>query len=191
MRKRIPLAVGGGIALLIASQFLDFGLGFRSGESPSVSTNPDGSSAILDAIVASEEDSSEETETKSETETVLPVVTPKIVDVLIDGESYLVITDANQPEQRDALTLETLLAAVEAAPGDASGIKVRVSRTPSAIAMAEEFLLEQLRQSGLDEDEIDRRRQLVELPIGESIDEASEPSPLVPSNDPSPPAETP
>ncbi|MFG0265843.1 MAG: hypothetical protein ACF8AM_11955, partial [Rhodopirellula sp. JB055] len=83
------------------------------------------------------------------------------------------------------------LAAVEAAPGDASGIKVRVSRTPSAIAMAEEFLLEELRQSGLDEDEIDRRRQLVELPIGESIDEASEPSPLIPANETSPPAETP
>ncbi|WP_286762405.1 MULTISPECIES: hypothetical protein [Rhodopirellula] len=191
MRKRIPLAVGGGIALLIASQFLDFGLGFRSGESPSVSTNPDGSSAILDAIVASEEDTSEETETNSETETPLPVVTPEIVDVLIDGESYLVVTDANQPEQREALALEALLSAVQAAPGDASGIKVRISRTPSAIAMAEEFLLEQLRQSGLDEDEIDRRRQLVELPADEATEDASEPSPLVPSNETSPPAETP
>lgn len=185
MRKRIPLAVGGGIALLIASQFLDFGLGFRSGESPSVSTNPDGSSAILDAIVASEEDTSEETETP------LPVVTPEIVDVLIDGEGYLVVTDANQPEQREALALEALLSAVQAAPGDSSGIKVRISRTPSAIAMAEEFLLEQLRQSGLDEDEIDRRRQLVELPADEATEDASEPSPLVPSNETSPPAEKP
>jgi len=34
--------------------------------------------------------------------------------------------------------------------------------------MAEEFLLEQLRQSGVDEDEIDRRRQLVERPFDET-----------------------
>ncbi|WP_047813731.1 hypothetical protein [Rhodopirellula islandica] len=190
MRKRIPLAVGGGIALLIASQFLDFGLGFQSGEAPSVSTSPDGSSAILDAIVASEEDSPEEAPTEPASESPLPLITPEIVDVLIDGESYLVITNANQPEQRNALALEALLSAVDAAPGDASGIKVRISRTPSAIAMAEEFLLEQLRQSGLDEDEIDRRRQLVELPLDEAISDTTEPSPLVPSNETSPSAET-
>tara|TARA_R100000365_G_C2702048_1_gene40222 strand:+ start:366 stop:539 length:174 start_codon:yes stop_codon:yes gene_type:complete len=57
--------------------------------------------------------------------------------------------------------------------------------------MAEEFLLEQLRQSGLDEDEIDRRRQLVELPADEATEDASEPSQLVPSNETSPPAEKP
>lgn len=170
MRKRIPLAVGGGIALLVASQFLDFGLGFQSGDAPSVSTNPDGSSAILDAIVASEEDAVDQTEPEPS-----PLVaTPEIIDVLIDGESYLVVTNANQPEQRESLTLEALLSAVQAAPGDASGIKVRISRTPSAIAMAEEFLLEQLQQSGVDEDEIDRRRQLVELPLDEASPNTTE-----------------
>ncbi|MEO9590120.1 hypothetical protein [Rhodopirellula bahusiensis] len=169
------MAVGGGIALLIASQFLDFGLGFQSGEAPSVSTEPDGSSAILDAIVASEEDTSDDSETEPDSEPQLPVVAPEIVDILISEESFLVVTDANQPEQRKALALEELVSAVESAPGDSSGIKVRISRTPSAIAMAEEFLLEQLQKSGLDEDEIDRRRQLVELPLDEATPETTGP----------------
>ncbi|MCC9645249.1 hypothetical protein LOC71_23470 [Rhodopirellula sp. JC740] len=162
MRKRIPLAVGGGIALLIASQFLDFGLGFQSGDAPSVSTDPNSSSAILDAIVESESDAEEDT---NEPMTDLDsMVVPDVADVLIDGERYLVITNANEPEKRQPLTIDEVLALVMSSPGDNSGIQIRISRTPDAIAMTEEFLLQQLNNLGLDEDEIDRRRQLVELP---------------------------
>ncbi len=40
MKKRGPILVGGGIALLIASQFFDFGLGFQDGSGPGDDSDP-------------------------------------------------------------------------------------------------------------------------------------------------------
>lgn len=160
MRKRVPLVVGGGVVLLIASQFLDFGLGFQDGDGSSVSTDPKTSSSIVDAIVESEKDSSS---VPSPSTTDAFDVAPKLVDVLIDKDRYEVAT-ADDSAPRVVLGLDELIALVQTAPGDDTGVKIRISRTPNAIAMAESALLERLRSMGLNEDQIDQRRQLVETP---------------------------
>ncbi|EMI57364.1 hypothetical protein [Rhodopirellula sallentina] len=180
MRKRVPVVIGGGIALLIASQYFDFGLGFTDGDGNNdpqgqVSMDPGSSSPIMsiesltpsDAPTAGDtsDDSDEamrEAASELELTPVIPVL-PSVVDVLIDGNQYLVQTEAEQPD-RKAISIEDIIAFAGTVEGEPSGILVRVARTPNAVAAADAALMKRLREAGLDDDQIDARRQLVELP---------------------------
>ncbi|MBB3210461.1 hypothetical protein FHS27_006308 [Rhodopirellula rubra] len=184
MRKRVPVVIGGGIALLIASQYLNFGLGFRDGTgsdpegqvsiAPSVSrpsetssdADPDDESLAEDiAIEESGLDSDaamREAASELELTPVIPVL-PSVVDILIDGNQYLVQTEAGESE-REAMSIEQIIAFAGTVEGEPSGIVVRVARTPNAVASAEAAVMKRLREAGLMDDQIDARRQLVELP---------------------------
>ncbi len=168
MRKRVPVVIGGGIALLIASQFFDFGLGFRDGSGPGNSNDTQGQVSIAPSSssrpktsspdVAPEEAAMREAVAELETSVSTP---PTIVDIMIDGNQYLVITRAGDDE-REAMTLDQIVALAATVEGEASGIRVRVARTPSAVAAAEAAVMKRLADAGLALDEIDARRQLVE-----------------------------
>lgn len=84
----------------------------------------------------------------------------RLLDVLIDGETFLVRVDAGQTRQPRRLDeIESLAGDV---PGDDSGIRARVTRRFNAVARAERALLETLSNAGLTDDEIDYRRTLVD-----------------------------
>ncbi|MEM6978941.1 MAG: hypothetical protein AAF539_04680 [Planctomycetota bacterium] len=158
MRKRVPIAIGV-VAVAVASQFVDFGLGFQQGGDPEEPTEvrdeatPDRVAIDADSmIVEPTEESSPTTE---------PQI-PEVVDIRIDGEQYWVITDASNPESRVPLTLDEITSLIAEVPGEANGIKVRVTRTANAIALAEAGLITHLRESGINDDQVDSRRQLVE-----------------------------
>lgn len=163
MRKRTPLIIGGGGALiLIASQLFDFGIGFRGDDElvvqPTAEPKPSEASLPLSG------DQSPDVQDDS------PTI--ELIDVLIVGDQYQVasIVDSgatadkseDEPLTRSVMSIDEIVAAVSLATGGRSGVRVRIRRTPSAIAIAETFLLDRLGEAGLDEDEIDRRRRLVE-----------------------------
>ena len=168
MRKRVPLVVGGGIALLIASQFFNFGLGFRDGSGPGNSNDTQGQVSIvpnsssrpksITPDVTPEEAAMREA--IAEIQTPVPTL-PTVVDIMIDGNQYLVITRADNDE-REVMTLDQIVALAATVEGEASGIRVRVARTPNAVAAAEAAVMKRLADAGLALDEIDARRQLVE-----------------------------
>lgn len=169
MRKRVPVTVGGGIALLLASQYFNFGLGWRSGEGGEEGTDPSAQVSVIPSqsfseqpTVAPEPDDEQAADEQPGDETVQPESTPPdVVDVLIDGNQYLVLT-AQGDTKRQAMTLDQIVTYASSAAGEPSGIRVRIARKPSAVAAAENAVIRRLTQAGLDADEIDSRRQLVE-----------------------------
>lgn len=173
MRKRVPVVLGGGVALLVASQFFDFGLGFTDGDGPADSAAETELASIEDAITdvdsiqpnLTSKPSDEETEQlASEPMEFVPasLTQPNVVDVLIDGNQYLVAVNADDLDQREAKTLDEIIAMTANASGEENGIRVRLARTPDAIAASEAAILTRLGEAGLTDDEIDSRRQLVE-----------------------------
>ncbi len=85
------------------------------------------------------------------------------VDVLIDGDDYLFATGQRDGDfVREGKTVAELVDAARSVSGDATGVKVRITRTFQATAQAEATLMAALTESGLNEDEIDQRRTLVE-----------------------------
>ncbi|MEM9702303.1 MAG: hypothetical protein AAF907_07655, partial [Planctomycetota bacterium] len=88
---------------------------------------------------------------------------PALVDVLVDGGEYLVVQgySADGLPRRRGLSLSAVLDLAGRVAGQ-DGVKVRVSRTPDAIAGAVSDLMDNLRSAGLEEDEIDYRTRLVE-----------------------------
>ena len=87
-----------------------------------------------------------------------------VADVLVDGAEYRVIRRFASDGRpiREPATLAEVLALAEAVPGSPDGLKVRVSRTPDAVAGAASDLMDGLRRAGLTEDQIDYRTRLVE-----------------------------
>jgi len=86
-----------------------------------------------------------------------------LVDVLIDGDDYLFAVGQYEGEfVRETKSVAEIVAAAQESHGDASGVKIRISRTFSATAQAERTLVRALSEAGLSEDEIDQRRTLVE-----------------------------
>lgn len=170
MRKRVPVALGGGVALIVASQFFDFGLGFRDGSGPGNSAEDAELAAVEEAIA--EIDSPQpinppasKIAEKSPAEMKLIPATPTappVVDILIDRNQYWIATDANDLDQRAAKTLDEIVLLAQDVAGEPSGIRVRIARTPDAIAASEAALLTRLGEAGMNKDEIDSRRQLVE-----------------------------
>ncbi len=86
---------------------------------------------------------------------------PDVVDILIDGNQYLVVTEAGE-DAREPMTLDQIVAMTATVDGEPSGIRVRVARTPNAVASAEAAVMKRLTDAGLAADQIDARRQLVE-----------------------------
>ncbi|SMP47139.1 hypothetical protein SAMN06265222_102246 [Neorhodopirellula lusitana] len=168
MRKRVPIVIGGGVALLVASQYLNFGLGFRDGNGIDGEAEDPALASIEEAIMEAENFTPEITPGSSANESaemeLVPVEPelPDVVDILIDGNQYWIAINASDLNQREAKTIEEILAMISTLEGDASGIRVRIARTPDAVASAEAAILLRLKEAGLPDDAVDSRRQLVE-----------------------------
>lgn len=157
MKKRARLAVGGGIALLIAGSFLSFNFGVGEGESV-----VPGDAGPGEAEVA---------ETESETPVTETINEPsggavQLVDVVIDNGQYWVAleteTSTDNKQLRAMQTLQQVIDSVQSATGDDNGFRIRVSRTPQAMAIAEADLMNALEDAGISSDRVDARRQLVD-----------------------------
>ena len=96
-------------------------------------------------------------------ETAPPLEKLKLVDVLIDGDDYLFAVGQRELDfVREPKTVLEIVSAATEIVGDESGVKIRITRTFAATAQAERTLLMALNEAGLNEDEIDQRRTLVE-----------------------------
>lgn len=173
MKKRYVIpGVLIGVAAYIASQFLSFNIGdlsipsgsemvsTESGPSTSKSPQPTDIQPI-DTVDASKSQSAVGTLAEMQPEKLL------LVDIVIDGERYSVnrvtnLVDAVPSDARQPATIEEIITMVEQADGDKSGTRVRVSRTPGAVASAEIRLMDALQKAGVSSDEIDQRSRLVE-----------------------------
>lgn len=170
MRKRVPIVIGGGVALLVASQYFSMGLGFQDGDSAGTAEEQAEMLSLEDAIADIESMTPEAVFPDGSVEfaptdmSLVPAAPtmPPVVDVLIDGNQYLVSIDAADSSQREAKTLDEIIALAAQVPGEPSGIRVRVARTPDAVASAESAIMSRLTEAGRTKDEIDSRRQLVE-----------------------------
>jgi len=169
MKKRIliPGAAIGGIAVYFASQFLSLNLDDMS--------VPSGTEMISVEDRSSTSKASQNSD--AEVDRVIPKVNevagekiPEIlllVDIVIDGEHFTINHMTNAVNTvpthgRQPATIEEIIAMVEKAEGDKSGTRVRVSRTPEAVASAETRLMEALQTAGVSSDQIDRRSRLIE-----------------------------
>lgn len=74
-----------------------------------------------------------------------------VLHVRIDGRNYAIV----RADGDESLPLDRLVEQVQNYPGDAHGIRVRVSRLPSSKTTAELQLRDALVKAGLSEDEID------------------------------------
>ncbi len=168
MKKRGPVLVGAGVALLIASQFFDFGLGFQDGSGPGETSDPNAQVSIDPTLSASTREIVEYSEEDANAQVDVPRVEPideprlpDVVDIVIDGNQYLVVADA-AADDREAMTLDQIIAMAATVEGERSGIRVRVARTADAVASAEAAVMKRLTDAGLAADQIDARRQLVD-----------------------------
>ena len=89
-----------------------------------------------------------------------------VVDVLVDGGEYLVLRGfaADGLPKREGMSLSGVLDLASRVEGAPDGVKVRVSRTPNAIAGAATDLTTALTAAGFVDDEVDYRLRLVEDP---------------------------
>lgn len=92
-----------------------------------------------------------------------PMNPARTVDVLIDGEEYLVeLHGSDGDSTREARSLSEIVEMARASSGDAAGIRVRISRRFNAVQRADRALRDALSEAGLGHDEIDHRRTLVD-----------------------------
>lgn len=106
-----------------------------------------------------------QTEPTDERQTAVesPLVPLQRVDVLIDGDDFLMAMGQRGEELvRERRGIAEIITAANATAGDASGIKIRITRTFTATAEAERTLLTALTDAGLSDDQIDQRRTLVD-----------------------------
>ncbi len=174
MRKTIPVVVVGGAVLLIASQFLTINVGLKNPSVPieeqvaekaeaAAETVKETAKSVIDAVKDTNEKSSDLDAPEN------AYVGMVIVDVVIDGDNYLLLTvqptQANvsgvEEERKQVAQHEVVRLATEL-PGDPTGIKVRIQRTANATAQAEAELLAALAAAGVSKDQIDYRSKLVE-----------------------------
>ncbi|MBW3540690.1 MAG: hypothetical protein KY476_10500 [Planctomycetes bacterium] len=73
---------------------------------------------------------------------------PPVVEVLIDGDGYLLEQPGQTPEWRPA-TLDEIVLRAKDAEGNTLGVRVRIRRRGSALPDAEEALTQGLIQAGL------------------------------------------
>ncbi len=85
------------------------------------------------------------------------------VDVLIDGEEYWVeLRGAGGEATRESRPLSEIVEMARRSAGDGAGIRVRISRRFNAVQRADRALRDALSDAGLEQDEIDHRRTLVD-----------------------------
>ena len=165
MRKRVPIAIGGGIAVVVASQFIRFGIGLPDGEGP-----PAVPSAADPPPIASEQPQpvspplqpEADQPNDSDVPSVLNAPPPSVVDVIIHEDRYWVMPSSKPEIPRRPMTREEVVAFAADVPGQPNGIVIRIARTPDAFALTETTLQAALKQAGIDDDWIDARRQLVD-----------------------------
>lgn len=85
-----------------------------------------------------------------------------IVEVLIDDRAFSVRRGTGENRKWVQAEPETIVAYVRQATGDEAGVRVRILRTPSARAAAEEQLTTALHEAGVSDSEIDVPERLVE-----------------------------
>jgi hypothetical protein len=85
-----------------------------------------------------------------------------VVEVLIDDRSYFLRRGMSEPPEWIAADEGAVAGYARQAPGDGTGVRVRVFRTPAARASAEEQLIQALHEAGLGSGEIDLPERLVE-----------------------------
>ena len=113
---------------------------------------------------ADNEESSEPS-TPSTTENDWQFEVQKIVDVVIDGQTFAVLQADDGKSRYHRIELEKLIELAKTAPGDADlGIKVQVSRTNSALVSAEEKLKDALANAGLKDDQVHWKMEIVDQP---------------------------
>lgn len=129
------VAAAGALLSMISGLFPGFGNGVGDG---------DGTSDI--EINSTSENSPDNLTTTSNTTS-----TQGILDIVIDGESYLVI---QQDGKRSSMTLKEISDAAPKMTGNEDGILVQVSRKRSSLFSAERALEEAFRESKLEESQI-------------------------------------
>lgn len=173
MKKRILIpGVLIGVLAYLASQFLSFNIGDLSIPSgskmvsvdseASPSTPPESATTNKEVV----DDASQTLAVARDSAEMLPEKL-LLVDIVIDGDRFSVnrvtdLVDAVPQDARQPATIDEIIALVQAAQGDKSGTRVRISRTPGAVASAETRLMEALQKAGISSDEIERRNRLVE-----------------------------
>ena len=175
--KLVPASIVGVliIAALAILGMLDFDFGLPTGQTGSASSREaeTDSETMVNLADAPTESAEPLQQDLQEPEPVIPsdTVSPSVavqptemIDVIVDGDTYLVGTvRRGGTTVREPLTVDEVVGLAEVMSGDPSGVKVRISRTFDATARADTALFEQLKEAGLSDDEIDRRRTLVEL----------------------------
>ncbi|HEX6986297.1 MAG TPA: hypothetical protein VF170_13025 [Planctomycetaceae bacterium] len=81
-----------------------------------------------------------------------------VVEVRVDDRDYLLKRGSGAGAEWVAAEPDAIAAYARQASGDETGVRVRIFRTPSARAAAEERLVEALRGVGLTDGEIDLQR---------------------------------
>lgn len=84
------------------------------------------------------------------------------VEVLIDDRSFSVRRGTGENREWVQAEPDTIVAYARQATGDEAGVRVRILRTPSARAAAEEQLTTALHEAGMTDSEIDVPERLVE-----------------------------
>ena len=104
----------------------------------------------------------EGSETVSLTETGDAIGTSGAIDVLIDDRMFYVRRGTGEEATWVAAEPEVIVSYVQQAPGDETGVRVRIFRRPSALASAEKELSDSLQAAGVPASQIDVREQLLE-----------------------------
>jgi len=168
MRKRPKkmMYAGGGILILgiILGQFFGLTPGINTGPGEGEKQPQTDSEESSQTIMASNESDvvpvliqPEPRKEKSLAE--LPL---KTLDILIDDRSYLVKSDSQSREQYHPAELQEIIRLARQATGDEDGIRVRVYRKGSARVVPEAKLKEELKQAGLESQQIDWKVHLVD-----------------------------
>lgn len=173
MRKRILIpGLLIGVLAYLASQFLSFNIGDLSipGGSKMVAVDSEASPATPPESATADREPADDASQPQTLAEASPEMLPEkllLVDIVIDGDRFNVnrvtdLVDAVPQDARQPATIDEIIALVQAAQGDKSGTRVRVSRTPGAVASAETRLMEALQKAGVSSDEVERRSRLVE-----------------------------
>lgn len=89
------------------------------------------------------------------------VGTNGVVEVLVDGRNYSLRRGTGADAEWIAAEPDVIASYAKQAKGDETGVRVRVFRRPSALALTEEKLAEELHAAGVTPAEIDFQEQLL------------------------------
>jgi len=84
-----------------------------------------------------------------------------VVNVLIDGRSYAVRYQSGSEAEYETVGLNRIIELVAQAPGDETGIRVRITRRGNALDPAEAALRQELQRAGIPEAAVHWREQPV------------------------------